>query len=104
MSDLSPEELDYLDRLWDHQSLTLREIWSRMRQKFGVQYTQEQLRAAAKRNDVAVTRTPVPIVLTKPRPRVWKPTQSRDTQCRQPVPPGSFSYGPKGYRMGQASG
>lgn len=99
MPDMSPEELAYLDNIWKHPSYTLKEIKSKMQLKFGVQYEQEQLRDAARRNDRPVTRTPVAIVLAQPKPRVWKPVQIRDTQCKQRVARGTFPVPVGGYKI-----
>ncbi len=98
MRDFSPEELAHLDQLWQEPERTIREIRTLMQQKFSVRYTEEELHAAAQRDgkpDVKV----MPAIAWQPRPRVWKPVQIKDTQCKARVPAGSFPVPEGGYRL-----
>jgi hypothetical protein len=106
MSDLSPDELDYLVHLWPQSDLTLGQIVARMETRFAAKYSEEQLRDEATRNNLVLVPVPAserPQVTWRPKATVWKPGQSRDTQCLYPVKPGTHRY-EGGYRMGQRHG
>lgn len=62
---LTPDVLTEIDRLWAIPDMPLRNIQARMATFCGIKFTQDQLRDAARRNDVAPADRPMgaPVVL-----------------------------------------
>lgn len=98
--------LEMLDRLWAQTELSLTTVRHRMETRFGIKFRESELRDVARRNELTVVTLPAPAIpvaamTLRPVAKVWRPTQIRDTQCKNPVPPGRYPVPPGGYRMFQ---
>lgn len=95
----SADALAALDKLWAIPDLTLKDVQKRMQQRFGLKFTGEQLRNAARRNDVAeVTIGPaISIDTVRARPAVKRPVDNVRL-----VQPGSCPVPKGGYKLGMS--